>query len=482
MGLKILLISTNQEKAPYPVAPIGLAAVASALEGYGHQPRVIDLAFSRNNSGRVRQALKRFRPELVGLSIRNLDNGDYFKPRFFLPEVRRLIRDIKECTAAPVVLGGAAVSVMPERIYEYLRPDFAIYGEGEEAAVCLANHLDRGTDPTGTPGLVHRQEGQTVVNKRRLIPDLNALEPPSVLKWVPVSPYFRYESYYPIQTKRGCSRRCTYCDYPMIEGRTYRTIDPEQVAEEIEKARSMGVRYFEIVDSTFNFPEDHALAFCEAMARRSLGVSLTAAVNPGKISRELFSLMEKAGFHGALCTAESASDPVLDRLRKDFSVEDLVRTASLAHAQGFPLNWVFLTGGPGESHETVEQTLSFVDRHLRPEEVVYITNGIRIYPGTGLHGVALQEGIVSEHDDLLEPTFYFSRALSEDRLYEQLCSLSSRHPNLILSSDMQDWVVPIVSRCLGALGVKRPYWRFAHYVNWLNHRFQKRRTLGRLAA
>jgi hypothetical protein len=85
--MKILLISGNREKMPFPVFPLGLAYIAKALRDDGHQIEVMDLCFSREVSGDLKSALHRFQPYLIGISLRNLDNLTYPTSISYLKEV-----------------------------------------------------------------------------------------------------------------------------------------------------------------------------------------------------------------------------------------------------------------------------------------------------------------------------------------------------------------------------------------------------------
>src|SRR5207237_7120815 len=118
-------------------------------------------------------------------------------------------------------------------------------------------------------------------------------------------------------------------------------------------------------DSTFNVPESHAIGICKEIIRRDLKVNLSAvSVNPLNVSRELFSLMKRAGFCSLVITPDSASEVMLKNLRKGFGVAEVRKAAEYAREAVIQCTWFFLLGGPGETRETVEETVSFVETHL----------------------------------------------------------------------------------------------------------------------
>src|SRR4029078_9619935 len=117
---------------------------------------------------------------------------------------------------------------------------------------------------------------------------------------------------------------------------------------------------------------------CEAISRRRLGVHLdTTNFTPATASAELLSAMRRAGFRTLGISAESASDPVLERLEKGFNAAKVREVASRVEAHGIKTLWIFLVGGPGETTETVEETLTFAKWRLERGDAVYTTGGVR---------------------------------------------------------------------------------------------------------
>ena len=142
-------------------------------------------------------------------------------------------------------------------------------------------------------------------------------------------------------------------------------------------------------------------------------------------SDDLLAAMREAGFAALGITAESASDPVLEKLQKGFDAARVREVAQRVTRAGLRTIWIFLVGGPGETPATVEETLAFAAERLRVGDAVYVTVGLRVYPGTTLHQIALAEGRVDYGDTLLAPTFYFSAALDLATTVERLAARAS---------------------------------------------------------
>lgn len=461
---RVLLVSTNTERQPYPVVPNGLAAVASSLDGAGHDVRLLDLCFARSPVAAATEAARRFSPDVIGVSVRNIDNSDAVALQHYTPEAAAVVRALRK--AAPqgcrLVAGGAAFGVAPEALFAELEVDYAVAGDGERASVALVAALARGADPGVIPGLVRSHAGEIAFSPPGEEADLDSLPTPSLSRWVDLKRYQRHGATVPVQTKRGCVYRCVYCTYRNVEGFGYRTRSPALVADEIaELRRDAGVRHVDFVDSTFNSPPGHAIEVCEEIERRQLGVQLdTTNFTPATAPRELLSAMRAAGFRTLGITAESASDAVLDRLEKGFTAAKAREVAERVERAGIRTLWIFLVGGPGETDATLEETLSFAAWRLGRGDAVYLTVGLRIYPGTTLHRIALDEGVVGANETLLSPSFYFSPGLRFENAITRLRRFAADHPRFMFSADSRSVILPYLTRAASVLHLPRPHWQY----------------------
>jgi radical SAM superfamily enzyme YgiQ (UPF0313 family) len=155
-------------------------------------------------------------------------------------------------------------------------------------------------------------------------------------------------------------------------------------------------------------------------------------INPRNATPHLFGLMKEAGFTQIDATPDSASPVVISNLKKGFSLEQIRRMALLIREFDLPTMWFFLFGGPGETEETFRETIAFIDEYISPEDLVYLSAGMRIYPGTPLHRIALGEGIITREDPLFRPSpFYFSPLIGRKRLRELVLEVSASRLNCI---------------------------------------------------
>ncbi|HEU4566121.1 MAG TPA: radical SAM protein [Gemmatimonadaceae bacterium] len=461
---RVLLVSANRERQPFPVVPNGVACVASALEAAGHEVRVADLCFARDPHRAAREAARAFRPDVVGVSVRNIDNSDLVALRHYTPEAAALLRTLREAApGARVIAGGAAFGVAPERLLEALDVEYAVAGDGERATVALVDALAAGRAPGELPGLVRRgADGGVTLTPPGGDAALDTLPPARMHRWADLRAYERHGGSVPIQTKRGCVFRCIYCTYLNVEGWGYRLRAPDAVAAEMEELhRAAGITHFEFVDSTFNAPPRHAAAVCEAIVRRGLRVKLdTTNFTPASAPGWLLEAMRRAGFRWLGITAESASDAVLASLQKGFDVAKVREVAEDVERAGMGVLWIFLVGGPGETPETLEETLRFAAWRLGRGDAVYLTVGLRIYPGTTLQRIAVDEGVISAADPLLAPTFYFSARMEMERTVRRLREFAAAHPRFMFSADSRSPLLPHLTRLASVLRLPRPHWRY----------------------
>ncbi len=451
--MKIKLISTNQERDPYPVMPLGMCLVGEAARKAGHQVEMYDMAFQKKHH-RIAPWVETPH-DVIGISMRNLDNCDALFRKSFTPGVEKIIADIKERSSAPIVLGGAAMGVAPHALLQEVGADYGVVGEGEVAFVELLKHLDRGDDPSSVGGVVSLKTKEPYRQGEGL--DMTENVWARIGDHFPVKPFLNYEGVYPVQSKRGCALKCVYCTYVNIEGKKYRLRDPKDVIDEIADIRDRyNVREFEFVDSTFNLPARHAMSLCQEIARSQLKVSfLGTNINPIHLDPGLPEEMVRAGFRSVTCTVESASDRVLEGMKKGFNRRQAVRVARQFQQVGLRVFWMFLMGGPGENQDTVEETLEFIHREIGQRDVALIIYGIRVYPNTGMETIALAEGLIQRRDELLWPVFYMSPGLEYGWLKKRINRAIREDPRIFTSNQAQSSFIPFAQRALSWLKVKK---------------------------
>ena len=187
--------------------PFGLCCVAASVEKAGHEVRVLDLCFSKKPSSDIRYTVKAWHPEIVGVSIRNIDNGTGYNTLFLLDETKsEVISPLKDVFHGPIIIGGPAVGISGAEILDFLDLRYAIRGDGETAMIEFLERTKDGRQLEGLGGLVIRENGHIVEDNTPLrVEILNTLPFVEPQHYINLKPYQRFDSPLQIQTKRGCA-------------------------------------------------------------------------------------------------------------------------------------------------------------------------------------------------------------------------------------------------------------------------------------
>lgn len=464
--MRTLVISSNRHLSPTPVMPLGACLVAEAAERAGHAVDLLDLMFERDPAQAITDRIRAVQPEIIGLSIRNIDNNDLRHPAAFHRDTAAVAEAIRRATAAPVIIGGAAVGVMPEELLRLTGAAWAAVGDGEVVLPALLDELEQGGSAQEVPGVAWLERGSLKRRVGSAVEPLMVCRAPDFRRWVNLRFYRSRLAAVPVQTKRGCPFRCLYCTYSSLEGQLYRLCPPISVAQTVRTLAAQGLRDIEFVDNVFNAPYEHAMGVCEALARVGSPARLQSVeLNPLFLDDALLDAMEQAGFVGAGITVESVSDAVLDAMQKGFTAADVHHAAAAVRRHHLPCLWIFLFGGPGETMQSVCETLEFAHAQVRPGDTVFYNVGLRIYPGTGLERLARDEGVLDQPpEEMLEPAFYLSPALDRPWLEQTLAEFAAGHLNCL---NVDSLALPYLSTLnwIGSeMGLRAPLWR---HTRWL---------------
>ncbi|HEY8120732.1 MAG TPA: radical SAM protein [Myxococcota bacterium] len=359
--MRVAFVSGNREKLPDAVIPLGLLYVMGATPER-HERALIDLCFEPDPEAALKRALGAYRPDVVALGMRNIQNNDYSGIRDNVAYYAGIVRAAREVTSAPIVLGGSGFSVMPARLLAKLGADFGVAGEGESAFPALLAALEAGGAGVERVPSLHRATRDGVASNPAPPGFLDMRSLPRPDRSLVDARYYERYAIDSVQTKRGCSLHCDYCTYPTIEGRVGRTRSAGAVADEMEHAlvQQPRIRHFFIVDSVFNLPRRHAKDVCRELAARDWKTPWTCYANPLGFDVEFAKLARAAGCAGMEIGSDSGRDDVLTRLRKGFATTDIQRIHAIARDAGIRDCHTFILGTPGESLDDVQRTLDFV--------------------------------------------------------------------------------------------------------------------------
>jgi radical SAM superfamily enzyme YgiQ (UPF0313 family) len=421
--MKVLLISANTVRVPYYIYPLGLDYVAGAISPR-HEVAIADVNIMKEMHA-VAGLINEFRPDLVGLSLRNIDNTDAIDTKGFVRKYRELADAIRACTGAPIVLGGSGFTIFPHQLMEALGADYGIIGEGERLDLLL-DALERGTDPAAVPGVIVKQAPESyppplgAFSRRRFTPGAHG------------SFYIARGGMLNLQTKRGCGYNCIYCTYPRIEGKELRLVPPDEAAADALELERAGAKYFFVTDSVINSDYGHSLEVARAFRRAGLSIPWGAFFAPTRPPAGYYEELRAAGLTHVEFGTEALSDRMLASIRKPFNVADVHVAHEAALAARLHIAHYFLLGGPGETRDTVAETIGNAKRLEKC--VIFFFCGMRIYPHTALYDIALAEGQIAASDDLLEPVFYQSKDIGSEEINRMIAEEGAGRENWFIGT------------------------------------------------
>jgi len=469
---KVLLINSNRFKHPWPVIPFGLCYIATVLEfNENHNVLFLDLCFSSDCEADIRKAIQSFNPEIIGISIRNIDDTGGYKVHFLLEDVKNEVIDFcKREFKGPIVIGGPSVGISGREMLDYFDLEYAIRGDGEAVMPEFVRRIVNQESLEGLRGLIIRREKSIIQDSEPFrVLDLDILPFPKPSHYINLKKYARLGSPIHIQTKRGCALKCSYCTYNQIEGKNYRFRDPERIASEIEiLVRETGINHIEFTDSTFNVPITHAKSVLREVIKKKLDLRLhTMGLSPSDIDEELLDLMKTAGFNEVDLGAESLSDKILISLAKNFQKKDVINAASLLKSKRIPVIWFLMLGDIAETKETVIETLSSIAKTASKWDLVFVSTGVRVYNGSPLAYELRKNNKECTNDNFLQPVKIEPEKISLDDIHKIANGFSFRYPNFYFYEKdkiIPEWLLAVANSMLMLFNSRQPVWRMLIFL------------------
>ncbi len=404
--MKCFLVDANIATSPYPVYPLGMSMVANALKKANHDVFQFDFLQSNSSYENLCSIIAEKQPEIIGISMRNIDNVNSLKEEKYTGVVKSIVKAIKSVTSSPVVLGGTAFSILPEKLLEVIGADFGIVGEGEELMVKLTSLIEADKPPLQKIFKAKSDLKGTQIQRAYYDKDI-------------MNYYLENGSIANVQTKRGCIHRCVYCSYPYLEGNKFRNRDIQETIDDIKFLQNeCKVKMIFFTDSVFNDRQGNYIKLLEEMVRQNISIPWTAYIKPEKISQSTIKLMKKTGVRGVEIGSDGASDESLAGLGKSFRFKDVIEcNKNFADNKVATANF-FMFGCP---NETISSVMDGIDNIIKLKQTVsFIFQGIRILPNTKLYNIALEQGVIDQDNDLLEPVYYITPGLDKDWMEKTL--------------------------------------------------------------
>jgi anaerobic magnesium-protoporphyrin IX monomethyl ester cyclase len=401
--LKIIFVQSYLGRKEPAIMPIGLSYLATMVPE--HDLKLIDLNICENPYEELAKTLKTFVPDIVCISLRNIDSQQrkelfYYYKEF--PKALKVIRTILPDVA--IIAGGAGFSMFPRKIMErHEEIDFGVYLEGEDVFPALINNLSA---PHDIHNIFYRRNGKVFFSKPGGLPDFRSLPIPrkDILN---MERYKKDQGAIGVQTKRGCPFKCAYCNYPLLNGLKIRMRNPSQIVDEIEDlVRKYGINNFMFADGVFSSPIGHVKEICDEIKGRNINANWAAWCDVKDISEDFLYNVTSAGCNYIVISPDALSNEALDGLNKGFTEADVKKAYGLLKKwPKLRFGFGFFINPPGETFRGFLKMLSFytmamIELKLKGKGGGGL-NWIRIEPDTRIYEIALKEKVITEFVDLL---------------------------------------------------------------------------------
>jgi len=390
--MKVLLINSRAtyagEVAQKCYPPLNLMYLAAALMARGHEARIVDANAVNMPDEQIAAEAAACGAQLIGMPLFSTISAHVFK-------ATSLIR--QRCPSAKLVLGGPEASALPERtLQSFSHVDFILRGEAEESICNLCDALEKGAALAAVNGLTYRENGRVTHSPDvTLGKDLDQIRRPARDL---AEEHYRAKRYYSILVKarpvdtvltsRGCPFHCGFC---YNQAHTYRWRSPEDVVDEIRSIVQRGIRDIEVVDDSFTVRRERAMAIFDLLIRERLNVSFRIKSRVNAVDKEFLRKARRAGVYLISYGVESGVQDILDRMNKRTKVAENAEAIRLAKEASMMCHASFVLGYPGETPDTISQTIDFV-RATRPSTVNFVA--LVPFPQTEVYHYAKDKGML----------------------------------------------------------------------------------------
>lgn len=368
--------------------PLNLALLASFIrEKGGYDCSIVDFEITEVSSPKdMAERVLQSSPRYVCITT--------LTPRY--PTVVRMAEEIKRSApSVTIIVGGPHVTGAPQyALYDPI--SYGIIGEGEEALLELLEALDASSNIEGIQNLIYRHREEIIVNSPRpFIKDLDELPFPawdlmSIEEYI--DPAYFEGSHLAIFSERGCPYDCSFCaSYVTWKGKL-RSRSVDNVVDEIRHiVKVLGIKNLMFWDDTFAANRKRAIDICNRIIKEKLDISYTVQIRADSVTEDLALALRDSGCAFAAIGVESGNDIMLTRIGKKETKAQVENSVSILNKVGLPIIASYIIGLPGDTHETIKETLDFAFK-LDADQSKFMI--LAPFPGTRVYDLAVSKGFV----------------------------------------------------------------------------------------
>lgn len=395
--IKVLLIHPKFEDIFYEdlkLPPLGLAYIAGNLRRANYDVRILDADLSINQMEDVRKTSEEYMPDIVGISVSSSVMKASLKIARILKNINRDIR---------IIFGGVHPTLFPKEVANENCVDYVVHGEGEETVVELVQSIEKSKEIIDVLGVAYKNKGKVIVNDPRpLNENLDRLSFPAY-DLLPINSYFHSQiskkPFISMITSRGCPYKCIFCDAHVVFGRRYRFNSPERTVSEIKYLiRNFKVKEIIFKDSEFTLNQERVENLCDLIKKEKINVKWSCNGRIGGVTLPLLKRMKEAGCRLISYGVESGDQKILDILKKQITVEQVIETFRMSREAGLKTVAHFMIGNPDEDQKTIEKTIKLAIEIKADYGSFEFT---KPFPGTEIYNLAQKNGWLLKNFDPL---------------------------------------------------------------------------------
>ncbi len=353
------------------IPPIGLYYVAAVLKENHYDVEILNWYNINKTPDKITEVLVEKRPDVIGFSVLHAN-------RWGGIEISRIAKDLDP--KVKIVFGGIGSTLLWEHFLKHFSEiDFVVMGEGEYAFLNLIKSIEEKEigEFEDIKGIAFRKNGKIVKTKEaELEHNLDALPIPA-----------KYFDYQHLSSTRGCPWKCAFCGSPRFWGRKTRFRSPEHFVKELEHLYNKGITFFYFSDDTFTIDKERVIEICRRIIEKGLKITWYAISRVDYVDDDILYWMRKAGCIQISYGVESGSEKIRRILDKNLNTKQIKKAFALTTKYGILARAYFIYGSPGETWETIQETIDLI-HEIKPLSVVYYI--LDVFPGTELYS-QLQE-------------------------------------------------------------------------------------------
>ncbi|MDD5449060.1 MAG: glycosyltransferase [Candidatus Omnitrophica bacterium] len=336
--------------------PIILAYVAAILERHGHKVMLLDSKALELSKEEALKNIALFRPDLLGFRAET----------YHFHDALEYVRYLKQGLNVPVIAGGINLLLYPKETLLHSEIDYGLAGEAIESLPRFLSALENGDDFRQIPGLIYRnKEGAIIANPiSEKYADFDSYPFPS-RHLLPNDRYYSFisqrKNFTIMVTSTGCPFRCSFCAiHPHTK---YRFRTPKNVVDEIEICyREFGVREIDFFDAVFFLNKPRLMEIFNEIYKRRIKIEWSCRTRVDVVDREILNQAAKAGCRQIYYGIESVSHKILSSIKKDVDLKQIKDAITWTRHYGIRTMGFFMVGNPGDTKETVRETMEFAKK------------------------------------------------------------------------------------------------------------------------